>query len=103
MDKYKEIFLPLSNKSFNFYVKVKASGKQDSIDGVIYIDGIWYIKLTVKEVPENGKANKAIIDFLSRKWSIPKKAITLVKGISSNYKILYIKNENWNPYNADLI
>ena len=50
MDKYKEIFLPLSNKSFNFYVKVKASGKQDSIDGVIYIDGIWYLKLTVKEV-----------------------------------------------------
>ena len=56
MDKYKEIFLPLSNKSFNFYVKVKASGKQDSIDGVIYIDGIWYLKLTVKRSSRKWKS-----------------------------------------------
>ena len=103
MDKYREVFHPLSNKSFNFHVKVKASGKQNSIDGIINIDGIWHLKLTIKEVPKNGKANKAIIDFLSRRWSIPKKAITLVKGTSSNYKILNIKSENWNPYNADLI
>ena len=94
MDKYKEIFLPLSNKSFNFYVKVKASGKQDSIDGVIYIDGIWYLKLTVKEVPENGKANKAIINFLSHRWSVPKKTISIIKGTSNNYKVLNIKIES---------
>jgi uncharacterized protein YggU (UPF0235/DUF167 family) len=88
MDKYKEIFLPLSNKSFNFYVKVKASGKQDSIDGVIYIDGIWYLKLTVKEVPENGKANKAIIDFLSRKWSCcaPGILVTAIKLRKREFK-----------------
>ncbi len=103
MDKYKEVFLPLSDKSFNFYVKVKASGKQDRIDGIIYIDGIWYLKLTIKEVPENGKANKAIINFLSSKWSIPKKTLTIIKGTASNYKILNIKNDNWDPYNIDLI
>ncbi|MFK7968515.1 MAG: DUF167 domain-containing protein [Rickettsiaceae bacterium] len=29
----------------------------------------------MKAVPENGKANKAIIDFLSSEWSVPKKTL----------------------------
>jgi uncharacterized protein YggU (UPF0235/DUF167 family) len=102
MGKYREVFHPLSNKSFNFYVKVKASCKRNSIGGVIYINGIWYLKLTIKEVPENGKANKVIIDFLSRKWSLPQKSITIIKGTTSNYKTINIKNENWDPYNIEI-
>jgi uncharacterized protein YggU (UPF0235/DUF167 family) len=102
MGKYREVFHPLSNKSFNFYVKVKASCKRNSIGGVIYINGIWYLKLTIKEVAENGKANKVIIDFLSRKWSLPQKSITIIKGTTSNYKTINIKNENWDPYNIEI-
>ena len=102
MGKYREVFHPLSNKSFNFYVKVKASCKRNSIGGVIYINGIWYLKLTIKEVPKNGKANKVIIDFLSRKWSLPQKSITIIKGATSNYKTINIKNENWDPYNIEI-
>ena len=75
MDKYSKIFTLLNNKSFNFNIKVKANGKSDNIDNLIYINGIYYIKLTIKAVPENGKANKAIIDFLSSEWSAPKKTL----------------------------
>jgi uncharacterized protein YggU (UPF0235/DUF167 family) len=85
-----KIFVPLANKSFNFAIKVKADGKSDSLDGAIYIDGTWHLKLTIKAVPENGKTNKAIIDFFSHRWSVPKKSIRIVKGMFRSHKILNI-------------
>lgn len=94
MDESRKVFVPLTNKSFNFSIKVKAGGKSDSIDNLIYIDGIWYIKLAVKAAPEHGKANKAIINFLSHRWSVPKKTISIIKGTSNNYKVLNIKIES---------
>ena len=45
---------------------------------------------------------KVIIDFLSRKWSLPQKSITIIKGATSNYKTINIKNENWDPYNIEI-
>jgi hypothetical protein len=94
MDEHRKVFTLMNNKSFNFNIKVKASGKSDSIDKLIYIDGTYYIKITVKAVPESGKANKAIIDLLSRKWSIPKNTISIIRGSSSNYKLLNIEIDN---------
>jgi len=94
MDKYKKVFTPLTNKSFNFAIKVKTNAKSDSIENLICIDQTWYIKITVKASPENGKANKAIIDLLSYKWSVPQNAITIIRGASNNYKILNIKIEH---------
>jgi len=48
------------------------------------------------------KLIQVIIDFLSRKWSLPQKSITIIKGATSNYKTINIKNENWDPYNIEI-
>lgn len=77
-------------KSFTFAAKVKAGAKYNAIEDIICIDQVWYLKLTIKATPTQGKANKAIIEFLSEEWSLPKKSIKIVKGNSSSYKVLEI-------------
>ena len=48
------------------------------------------IKVKIREIPENGKANKAIIDLFSKTFKIPKKNIEIIKGEKSSNKILKI-------------
>ena len=52
-------------------------------------DGIIKIKLTAQ--PVDGKANKALIEFLSKELKIPKTSISIVKGLSSKEKVICIK------------
>jgi hypothetical protein len=47
-----------------------------------------YVKTT--EVPEGGKANKVVIDLLSKYLKIPKSKIKISKGHTSNKKIIEI-------------
>lgn len=51
-----------------------------------------YLKINVVSVPENGKANKELIDFLAKMLNIPKSAITIVNGMQNRLKKIYIIN-----------
>ena len=44
------------------------------------------LKVRVKAVPEKGKANKELIEFLAKWLKIPKTAIELIKGEASRHK-----------------
>ncbi len=47
------------------------------------------VKLTAQ--PVDGKANKALVEFLSKELNIPKSSIEIVKGLSSKDKVLLFK------------
>lgn len=47
------------------------------------------IKLTAQ--PIEGKANKALLEFLSKKLKVPKTSIEIIKGETSKDKTLLIK------------
>lgn len=47
------------------------------------------VKLTAQ--PIEGKANKALIEFLSKQFKIPKTSIEILKGETSKEKILLLK------------
>jgi uncharacterized protein len=49
-------------------------------------------KVSVKEPPENGKANDAIIVALAEYFDIPRSSVQLVLGQSSRKKIFEIEN-----------
>ncbi len=49
------------------------------------------LKVQVTEIPEKGKANKALIKLLSKQWKIPKSNINIVRGETSRTKILEIE------------
>ncbi|OIN86762.1 MAG: hypothetical protein AUJ12_03860 [Alphaproteobacteria bacterium CG1_02_46_17] len=48
------------------------------------------LKISVTTVPENGKANIALIKLLSKEWNIPKSSIVIEKGKTDRNKILSV-------------
>jgi len=56
------------------------------------IVGTWQdmLKVKVTAPPEDGKANKACIELLSKKYGVQKNKIRVVKGIKSREKVLEI-------------
>lgn len=49
------------------------------------------IKIKIKEIAEKGKANKELINFLSKTFNIAKSNIKIVKGDTSRIKRVEIK------------
>ncbi len=49
------------------------------------------LKMAVTSAPVDGKANKAVIAFLSSFFQIPKKRITLISGLQSRRKRCALK------------
>lgn len=60
------------------------NAKQTEIVG--FRDGAWAIRLAAP--PIEGKANKALIEFLAEKLDLAPSQIDIVKGFSSKTKIL---------------
>ena len=67
-------------------VKVKPNAKKNEVK---QIDKDYYeIRVTV--VPEKGKANKKVIELLSKTLKVPKSKIVLKRGETSREKIFEI-------------
>ena len=49
------------------------------------------IKLKITAQPIEGKANKAVIEYLSKLFKVPKTFIEIVKGETSKDKTIFIK------------
>lgn len=49
-----------------------------------------HIKAYVTVVPEDGKANAALINLLSKHFKVPKSAFTLVQGHTNRHKIVHV-------------
>ncbi len=68
-------------------VKVKPNAKKNEVKKVE--ERFYEIRVTV--VPEKGKANKKVIELLSKELKVPKSKIKLVKGETSREKIFEIE------------
>ncbi|KAA5604340.1 DUF167 domain-containing protein [Roseospira marina] len=53
-------------------------------------DGQPWLRATVTAVPENGKANTALIALLAKAWRLPKGAFTVTSGATARRKTLRI-------------
>ena len=77
-------FIPI-NKIF--FIKVITKSSQNKI----YFENN-SIKIKISEIPENGKANKAIIKLFSKELKMPQNSITILSGTTNSIKTLIIKN-----------
>ncbi len=55
-------------------------------------NGEVYLKVYVTAVPEDSKANKAMIDFLAKEWKIPKTHFKIIAGPTSRYKTIVVED-----------
>ncbi|MDP9837448.1 uncharacterized protein (TIGR00251 family) [Neorhizobium huautlense] len=75
-------------------VRLTPNGGRDSIEGVeTDAEGNAYLKARVSAVPENGKANKALVALLAKKLRAPKSTISFISGETSRKKILRIEGD----------
>jgi len=70
-------------------IKVKANAKENYIEGICENTVI----VRIKERPEKGRANKALIKYLADKLGINTKQIRIIRGLSSPYKTLEIATD----------
>ena len=63
-----------------------------SKNNIVIEDGFVKVKITAQ--PIEGKANKALIEYLSKIIKIPKTKISIVKGDTSKEKTLFFQTED---------
>ena len=56
------------------------------------------IKIRLTSPPERGKANRELVNLLSRITGIPRSKIKIISGITSNYKRVCINGDNSRDY-----
>ena len=53
-------------------------------------DGMEFYRVYVTTMPEDGKANEAVLKLLSREIKIPKSALDIIQGIRGRDKIIRV-------------
>ena len=86
-------------------VRLTPRASHNRIEGIVdEADGRASLKVSVTAVPEDGKANKALIALLAKSWKIPKSAFDIISGATDRRKTLLIAadTESVARYIADL-
>ena len=75
-------------------VRLTPNGGRDAVERVeTDAAGERFLKARVRAVPEDGKANKALIELVARHFGIAKSAVRLISGETSRKKILRIEGD----------
>lgn len=83
-------FSPTRN-GLNLAVRLTPKASRNAIDGIVTtVDGRSELKISVTAVPENGRANAALIKLLSKEWKIAKGRFEIVAGQTERHKTLTI-------------
>ena len=79
-----------TNEGFLINLKISPNASKNEI--IKTDDGLLKIKITAQ--PVDGKANKALIEFLSKNLKVPKTSIEILKGHTGKEKTLLIHSKN---------
>ncbi|WP_193171119.1 DUF167 domain-containing protein [Nisaea nitritireducens] len=72
-------------------VRLTPNASRDAIGGVAMdAEQVAWLTATVTSVPENGRANKALIKMLAKSWKFPKSSIDIRSGTTQRRKTLLI-------------
>jgi Uncharacterized conserved protein len=78
----------------SFHVRLTPKGGRDAVEGwEAASDGSEHLKARVRAVPENGKANTALVALLADKFGVPKSAISIVSGATARLKRVEIAGD----------
>jgi uncharacterized protein (TIGR00251 family) len=73
-------------------VKVIPNAKQNEVaSDAVDLLGARILKVKVNQPPEDGKANKAVIELLAEYFKVRKSAVFIIAGETSRNKIVEIK------------
>lgn len=74
-----------------FQLRLTPKGGRDALDGWAKgADGNEHLKARVTAVPEDGKANAALIALLSKTLGVPKSAVRIASGETARLKTIVV-------------
>lgn len=84
----------VSGQGVRVAVRLTPKAAQDRIDGVASdAAGAFFLKVAVTAVPEDGKANAALIKLLSKEWKVAKTTVMIVSGHTDRRKTLLLDGD----------
>ncbi len=82
------------SEGFDLFVRLTPKSARDGLEGVeTAADGRSHMKARVRAVPEDGKANKALIKLLAKELGVPASRIAIVAGETARLKTVRIEGE----------
>lgn len=88
-------FYRVFNDHILLSIRLSPGAKKAGINGVYEADDGVYLKVSVTAVPEDNKANKALIALLSKYFRVPKSAIEIIQGQTHRNKVLRLNGGAW--------
>ena len=80
-----------TGQGVSFQVRLTPKGGRDAVEGWAQAsDGLEHLKARVRAVPEDGKANDALIALLAAKLDVPKSAVRIASGATARLKRIEI-------------
>ena len=78
-------------------VRLSPGARQNGVIGVKPDENnVPWLTSTVTAVPENGRANRALLRMLARQWRVARSSIVIVSGQTARQKVLLVRG---NPEN----
>jgi len=75
-------------------VRLSPNSSSCSVNGIMAAaDGYKLLKISVNAIPEKGKANKELIEFIAKKLKLPKSAIEIISGDTERVKRLLLNGK----------
>jgi uncharacterized protein (TIGR00251 family) len=75
-------------------VRLTPKASRDRIQEIaVDADGQALFKVQVTAVPEDGKANAALLKLLSKSWKLPKSDMEIVQGATDRRKVIMISGD----------
>lgn len=76
------------------FVRLTPKGGRDALDGIETLsDGRVALKARVRAAPEQGRANVAMIELISRTLGAPRSAVLLRAGATSRLKTIFVAGD----------
>ena len=74
-------------------IKVIPNAKKNEVtEDTVDLFGQRILKIKVNQPPEDGKANKAVIEILAQYFAVKKSFVEIINGINSRNKVVKITN-----------
>ncbi|OAN49990.1 DUF167 domain-containing protein [Magnetospirillum moscoviense] len=75
-------------------IRLTPKASRDRVEQVVAdACGNQALKATVTAVPEDGKANQALLKMLSKEWKVPKSTMEIVQGATDRRKVVFISGD----------
>lgn len=87
-------FFRATREGLEIFIRLTPKSSAEAVEGVAEgHDGRLYLKVRVRAVPEDGKANRALEKLLAKRLRVPRSDVSVVSGTTSRLKTVLVSGK----------